>query len=187
MQSHETAGRMILRKLNEMVFGVGPVATVVGALFAVLWAVAAVLQWTSPDSFLLPNGLELRNPTFSLDRVDVFGSEGRILRLPQNDWACFDDRTLYLGGRGGGFAVDADGGRVLSVRRPADADRRLCGEAGYFDGSTGHNLFLGGSFGLPCEMLNRDLDRFAQAQRFRDICRFETPAPATVADRPDPP
>lgn len=44
MQSHETAGRMVLRKLNEMVFGVGLVATVLGALFGALWAASATLR-----------------------------------------------------------------------------------------------------------------------------------------------
>lgn len=170
MQSHETAARMIRRKLNEMIFGLGLVWTVLALLVTAVMALAATLQFIRPSDFLLPNGLRLENPTLGLWRIDVIGDEGRVLKLPGNEWACFNDRTVRLSGPGGRFAVDAADGRVLAVRRPTNADEQLCGSAGYFTGLAGHDLFLGPRSSLPCVMLNPNLDRFARAQRFRDLC-----------------
>lgn len=166
---------MTLRIVLELV-----AALAVLAAFLVLWAafvivVGGVLRYLDPPEFVLPNGLVLKMPFDDMRTTDIVDASGRSVRR-SIEWVCFDDRTVWLSGDSGTVSFEAVEGRIVAERHGRAADDTSCDE-GYFPGNIGLSLFFHDDWRFPCDHLNPDLDRFAQAQRFRDLCRaIGTPA-----------
>lgn len=170
---------MTLRYVIELV-----VALAVLFALALVWAafvivVGGVQRYFRPPEFLLPNGLVVQMPFDDLHTADIIGASGRSVRR-RVDWMCFDDRTVWLSGNSGTVSVDAVEGRIVAERHGRAADDSPCKDR-YFRDNTGLSLFLDDEL-FPCDRLNPDLDRFAQAQRFRDLCDRPEPRPPLSVD-----
>lgn len=170
----------MLRKLNEMIFAVGLVSTMLAALLMAYWALGVTLRFLDPPEFLLPNGLTVQMPFDDLETTDIVDASGRSIRH-RTEWICFDDLTVRLEGNGT-LELNAVNGRITAERRGRMAEGHdLCGDGGYLHALIGPSLLMHRDWRFPCGHLNPDLDRFAQAQRFRDLCGQPAGTPALPA------